>query len=45
MVNVVITGRDAAKELIDAADMVTEMAQVKHHYHEQGIKAQKGVEF
>ena len=45
MVNVVITGRDASPELIAAADMVTEMAQVKHHYHDQGIKAQKGVEF
>lgn len=45
MVNVVITGRDAPKELVDVADMVTEMTMVKHHYHEQGIKAQKGVEF
>ncbi|MBI4966045.1 MAG: cob(I)yrinic acid a,c-diamide adenosyltransferase [Desulfomonile tiedjei] len=43
-VHVVVTGRDAPKGLIDAADLVTEMVDVKHHY-DSGIEAQKGVEF
>jgi cob(I)alamin adenosyltransferase len=42
--NVVITGRDAAPELIDIADTVTEMRLVKHAY-ERGIKARKGIEY
>jgi cob(I)alamin adenosyltransferase len=42
--NVVITGRDAAPELIDIADTVTEMRMVKHAY-ERGIKARKGIEY
>ncbi|MGH7207703.1 MAG: cob(I)yrinic acid a,c-diamide adenosyltransferase [Nitrospiraceae bacterium] len=44
MQHVVITGRGAKKELIEAADLVTEMGQVKHPFR-KGIKAQKGVEF
>lgn len=44
MQHVVITGRNAKQELIDAADLVTEMKLIKHHF-EGGIKAQKGVEF
>ncbi len=44
-VHVVITGRNAPAELIEIADLVTEMKQVKHPYHDQGVKAQKGVEF
>jgi cob(I)alamin adenosyltransferase len=43
--HVVITGRGAPQELLDAADLVTEMVQVKHPYHDQGIAAQRGVEF
>lgn len=43
MQHVVITGRGAPQELIDAADTVTEMAVVKHAF-QQGIKAQRGVE-
>lgn len=43
--HVVVTGRDAPEELIGIADLVTEMRQVKHPYHDQGVKAQKGVEF
>lgn len=43
--HVVITGRHAPKELIEAADLVSEINCVKHPYKEQGIKAQKGVEF
>ena len=42
--HVVITGRDATQELIDFADLVTEMRAIKHPY-DAGIKAQKGIEF
>jgi cob(I)alamin adenosyltransferase len=42
--NVVITGRDAAPELIEVADTVTEMRKIKHAY-EQGIGAKKGIEY
>lgn len=41
---VVVTGRYAPQELIDAADLVTEMKEVKHYYT-QGIEARKGIEF
>lgn len=43
--HVVITGRAAKDELIELADLVTEMKFVKHPYRTQGIKAQKGIEF
>ena len=43
--HVVITGRGAPQALVDEADLVTEMVAVKHPYREQGITAQKGVEF
>ena len=43
--HVIVTGRNAKPELIEAADLVTEMTQVKHPFREQGVKAQKGVEF
>ena len=42
--HVIITGRDAPPELIDYADMVTEMREIKHPYT-RGIKAQPGIEF
>jgi cob(I)alamin adenosyltransferase len=42
--NVVITGRNAAPELIEVADTVTEMRKVKHVY-DRGIKAKKGIEY
>jgi cob(I)alamin adenosyltransferase len=45
MLHLIITGRDAPPPLIDYADLVTEMREVKHPYREQGIKAQKGIEF
>lgn len=44
MTHVVLTGRNAKPELIEAADLVTEMALVKHPFKE-GVKAQKGIEF
>jgi cob(I)alamin adenosyltransferase len=40
----VLTGRNARQELIDIADLVTEMTLVKHPFR-SGIKAQAGVEF
>jgi cob(I)alamin adenosyltransferase len=43
--HLVITGRDAPQELIDFADLVTEMKEVKHPYKEQGLPGQAGVEF
>lgn len=42
--HLVLTGRDAVPELIDAADLVTEMKLVKHPF-QKGIKAQLGIEF
>ncbi len=44
LTHVVLTGRNAKQELIDAADLVTEMTLVKHPFR-SGIKAQPGVEF
>ncbi len=44
MTHVVLTGRNAKEELIEIADLVTEMELVKHPFR-SGIKAQKGVEF
>lgn len=43
-VNVVITGRDAAPELIEVADTVTEMREIKHAYR-QGIRAKRGIDY
>jgi cob(I)alamin adenosyltransferase len=45
MLHLIITGRDAPPELIAMADLVTEMREVKHPYRDQGIRAQKGIEF
>jgi cob(I)alamin adenosyltransferase len=42
--HIVVTGRNAKPALIEAADLVTEMGQVKHHFA-AGVKAQKGIEF
>ena len=41
--DIILTGRDAPPELISAADLVTEMREVKH-YFKQGIKARKGLD-
>jgi len=45
MLHLVITGRDASDELIAFADLVTEMALIKHPFKEQGIRAQAGIEY
>ena len=42
--HVLVTGRNAKDELIEAADMVTDMTMVKHHFRDD-VKAQKGIEF
>jgi cob(I)alamin adenosyltransferase len=42
--HIVITGRNAREELIEIADLVTEMEQIKHPFR-SGVKAQAGVEF
>jgi cob(I)alamin adenosyltransferase len=43
-VNIVLTGRNAPDEIIEIADTVTEMRNIKHAY-ERGIRAMKGIEF
>ena len=43
--HLIITGRNAPQELIDYADLVTEMKEIKHPYEEQNISAQPGIEF
>lgn len=42
--HIVVTGRDAPTELIAAADLVTEMTEIKHPFN-SGIRAQQGIEF
>jgi cob(I)alamin adenosyltransferase len=42
--HIVVTGRNAKPDLIEAADLVTEMTAVKHHFS-AGVKAQQGIEF
>ncbi len=42
--HIVVTGRNAKPEMLDAADLVTEMSLVKHHFA-AGVKAQEGIEF
>ncbi|MBX9862609.1 MAG: cob(I)yrinic acid a,c-diamide adenosyltransferase [Hyphomicrobium sp.] len=42
--HVVVTGRNAKPELVEAADLVTDMTPVKHHFA-AGVKAQEGIEF
>jgi len=44
MTHVVLTGRSAKPELIEAADLVTEMTLLKHPFKD-GVKAQKGIEY
>jgi cob(I)alamin adenosyltransferase len=42
--HLVLTGRGATSAIVDAADLVTEMREVKHH-HRAGVPAQRGIEF
>jgi cob(I)alamin adenosyltransferase len=42
--HIVVTGRNAKPELLEAADLVTEMSLIKHHFG-VGVKAQEGIEF
>ncbi|WP_375449796.1 cob(I)yrinic acid a,c-diamide adenosyltransferase [uncultured Devosia sp.] len=42
--HVIVTGRNAKDELIEIADLVTEMTEIKHHFR-AGVKAQAGIEF
>ena len=42
--HIVVTGRNAKPEMIEAADLVTEMTKVKHHF-DAGVKSQEGIEF
>jgi cob(I)alamin adenosyltransferase len=44
MVHVILTGRNAHPSLVELADTVTEMRQVKHAY-EKGVEAQRGIEY
>jgi cob(I)alamin adenosyltransferase len=43
-VNVIVTGRDAPAELVELADTVTEMREVKHAY-QQGVRAKRGIDY
>lgn len=43
-IELILTGRSASKEVIDQADLVTEMKEIKH-YFKKGIKARKGIEY
>ncbi|WP_415409849.1 cob(I)yrinic acid a,c-diamide adenosyltransferase [Synechococcus sp. A10-1-5-9] len=45
LTHVAVTGRGAPAELVDAADLVTEMTLIYHPFREQGVKAQMGIEF
>ncbi len=40
----ILTGRDAPKKIMDAADLVTEMREIKHPY-QKGIKGRRGIEY
>ncbi|WP_269622546.1 cob(I)yrinic acid a,c-diamide adenosyltransferase [Prochlorococcus marinus] len=45
LTHVVLTGRNAKPELIEIADLVTEMKLIHHPFKEKGVKAQQGVEY
>jgi len=42
--HIIVTGRDAPDALVEVADLVTEMRDIKHHFN-SGINAQRGIEF
>jgi cob(I)alamin adenosyltransferase len=43
-IELIMTGRDAPEEVIEAADLVTEMREIKHYFNE-GIAQRKGIEY
>ncbi|MCU0809342.1 MAG: cob(I)yrinic acid a,c-diamide adenosyltransferase [Candidatus Contendobacter sp.] len=43
--HITVTGRNAPAALVELADLVSEIRAVKHPYREQGVKAQRGIEF
>ncbi len=43
--HIILTGRGAPSDLIERADLVTEMKMIKHPFREQGVKAQPGIEY
>jgi len=43
-VELVLTGRGAPQEILDKADLITEMYEIKHYYRE-GVKARKGIDY
>ncbi|NEN92080.1 MAG: cob(I)yrinic acid a,c-diamide adenosyltransferase [Okeania sp. SIO3H1] len=43
--HIILTGRGAPPELIERADLVTEMKMIKHPFREQGVRAQPGIEY
>lgn len=43
--HIVVTGRNAPEALMELADLVSEIRAIKHPYREQGVKAQRGIEF
>lgn len=45
LTHVALTGRGAPAALLERADLVTEMKMVRHPFREQGVKAQRGIEF
>ena len=45
LTHVALTGRGAPAPLVERADLVTEMKMVRHPFREQGVKAQRGIEF
>jgi cob(I)alamin adenosyltransferase len=45
LTHVALTGRGAPKALLERADLVTEMKLVRHPFREQGVKAQRGIEY
>jgi cob(I)alamin adenosyltransferase len=44
-VELVVTGRYAPESIVEAADLVTEMREVRHYYASEGLEARKGIEY
>jgi cob(I)alamin adenosyltransferase len=45
LTHVALTGRGAPPALLERADLVTEMRQIRHPFREQGVRAQAGIEY